>query len=402
MANEVSDQKAAREYHVASPHPAKQDILWQRNRWREEPNRAALIEILRQRDWLLPVIAAALDVQLRSFKFFRDGPLGIYNFTASGNDLQADENFCLALRALNFTTAPSFMGTAVPEIIVRDKDDLHAWRSCPDRLVLLRTATGSLLKPLFDEIDERERMRCCGGLLPPRLQTVPIVRSKSILHRRFVADTTLPKGEEALTAGEQDDLRSAMRLALNGKVAQEVYDQWRRQMASPKAYRMDPFLAWTKVLQTVFLRSLFASEPDLLEEALVLQKDTQDMREQAEQERTQTINNALALISKPSRYEREIIDRPKSKSEAKCLLDDEQSAVAFRFRPSRGDDAGRNLLAFSTTSLKRLLKRAGCGDDLYDATLAKAEQQGLLDQRSRTIRLGEDSFSAVTFYIELC
>lgn len=74
MANEVSDQKAAREYHVASPHPANDDILRQRSRWREEPDRAALIRIFRQRDWLMPIIAAALDVQLRSFKFFSQRP----------------------------------------------------------------------------------------------------------------------------------------------------------------------------------------------------------------------------------------------------------------------------------------------------------------------------------------
>ena len=400
MANEVSGQKAAREYYIELPHPAKTDILWQRNRWRKKPDRAALIDLLDQRAWLIPVIAAALDVQLRSFKFFRDGPLGIFNFTPSGNDLQADENFCLALRALNFTTAPSFMGTAVPEIIVRDKDDLHAWCSCPDRLVLLRTATGSLLKPLFDEIDERERMRYCGGLLPPRLQTVPVVRSKTILHRQFAADTTLPKGEEALTVEEQDVLRSAMGLVLNRKVAQAVYDQWRRQMASPKAYRKDPFVVWQEVLERVLLRSIFASTPNLLEEALKMLKDTQDMREQAEQERTRKIEEALALIAEPSRYEREIVDRPKSKREARCLLDNEQTAVAFRFSPSKGDDAGRNLLAFSAMSLKRLLRRKECDDDLYDAVLTKAEQLGLLDQRSRTIRLGEDSFAAVTFNVE--
>ena len=169
MADEVSGQEATREYYIALPHPARRDILWQRDRWCEEPDREALIEILRQRDWLIPVIAAALDVHLRSFKIFRDGPLGIYNITLSSNDLQADENFCSVLRALNFTAAPSFMGMAVPEIFVRDKDDLRAWRGCHDRLILIRTATGSLLTPLLDEIDERERLRSCGGILPPRL-----------------------------------------------------------------------------------------------------------------------------------------------------------------------------------------------------------------------------------------
>lgn len=401
IADEVSGQEAAREYYMALPHPAKNDILWQRDRWYEEPDREALIEILRQRDWLIPVIAAALDVQLRSFKFFRDGPLGIYNITLSGNDLQADENFCSALHALNFTAAPSFMGMAVPEIFVRDKDDLRAWRSCHDRLILLRTATGSLLKPLFDEIDERERIRYCGGLLPPRLQTVPIVRSKTVLHRRFAADITLPKGEKALTVKEQNALRGAMGQVLNRKVAQTVYDQWRRKMASPQSYWMDPFVAWQEVLETVFLASIFKNEQELIKQASQLLTDTQAMREQTEIERTRKIKEALELLSDPSRYEREIVDRPKSKQEARSLLDSEQTAVAFRFSPSKGDDAGLNLLAFSPTSLKRLLRRTGCGDEMYDAVLTKAEQMGLLDQRSRTIRLDKDSFAAVTFNIEL-
>lgn len=399
MADEVSGQEATREYYIALPHPARRDILWQRDRWCEEPDREALIEILRQRDWLIPVIAAALDVHLRSFKIFRDGPLGIYNITLSSNDLQADENFCSVLRALNFTAAPSFMGMAVPEIFVRDKDDLRAWRGCHDRLILIRTATGSLLTPLLDEIDERERLRSCGGILPPRLPTVPIVRCKAVLNRPFVVDVVLPKGEKPLSAVEQDILRSAMALAVNRKVAQAVYDRWRDRMADPGAYRRDPFAEWCETIETVFLKISFASNPKLLDEVLTLLRDTQAEQTQAEQEREQLISKAIELINTPSRFEREIADRPDSKEKARRLLDVDQEAVAFWYQPASGNNKGRQFLAFSTESLKRLIRRVGCGEELYDAVLAQAERSGILDQRNRSINLGGSTFNAVTFFI---
>lgn len=400
MADEVSGQEATREYYIALPHPARRDILWQRDRWCEEPDREALIEILRQRDWLIPVIAAALDVHLRSFKIFRDGPHGIYNITLSSNDLQADKNFCSVLRALNFTAAPSFMGMAVPEIFVRDKDDLRAWRGCHDRLILIRTATGSLLTPLLDEIDERERLRSCGGILPPRLPTVPIVRCKAVLNRPFVVDVVLPKGEKPLSAVEQDILRSAMALAVNRKVAQAVYDRWRERMSAPHAYRMDGFAAWVEAIGTEFLRAAFASASQLRDQALELLSDSQAEQERAEQERAALITRALDLIGAPNKFEREIIDRPDSKAAAVQQLDDEQTAVAFRFRPATGKDSGMHFLAFTRASLLRLLTRVSCGPELLDALLDAAEKSGLLDQRGRTIKLGKETGQFVTFHAE--
>lgn len=402
MADEVSGQEATREYYIALPHPARRDILWQRDRWCEEPDREALIEILRQRDWLIPVIAAALDVHLRSFKIFRDGPLGIYNITLSSNDLQADKNFCSVLRALNFTAAPSFMGMAVPEIFVRDKDDLRAWRGCHDRLILIRTATGSLLTPLLDEIDERERLRSCGGILPPRLPTVPIVRCKAVLNRPFVVDVVLPKGEKTLSTVEQDMLRSAMALAVNRKVAQAVYNRWRERMSAPHAYRMDGFAVWAEVISTEFLRAVFSGPSGLPSQALKLFSDSQAEQAQAEQEREQLISKAIELINTPSRFEREIADRPDSKEKARRLLDVDQKAVAFWYQPASGNNKGRQFLAFSTESLKRLIRRVGCGEELYDAVLAQAERSGILDQCNRSINLGGSTFNAITFFVEKC
>lgn len=399
IAGAISGSEAAYENTVELRHPAKADVQFQRDRWHQPVQFEKLRDLFRKRPWLLAVATAALDVQLRSYKLFRDGPFGVYNFTTSGNDVQADANFCAALRAMNFTAAPSFMGAAVPEIIVRERADLRAWRGCHDRIALIRTATGSLLTPLLDEIDERERLRSCGGILPPRLPTVPIVRCKAVLNRPFVVDVVLPKGEKPLSAVEQDILRSAMALAVNRKVAQAVYDRWRERMSASHAYRMDGFATWVEAIGTEFLRAAFASASQLRDQALELLSDSQAEQERAEQERAALITRALDLIGTPSRFEREIADRPQSKDEADQLLDSEQ-AVAFRFRLKKGNDAGKRLLVFSAKSLKRLLKRVGCGEELYDAVLAQAERLGMLDQRNRTVKFGQDSFTAVTFFGE--
>ena len=400
IAGAISGSEAAYENTVELRHPAKADVQFQRDRWRQPVQFEKLRDLFRKRPWLLAVATAALDVQLRSYKLFRDGLFGVYNFTTSGNDVQADANFCAALRAMNFTAAPSFMGAAVPEIIVREQADLKTWRGCHDRIALIRTATGSLLTPLLDEIDERERLRSCGGILPPRLPTVPIVRCKAVMHRLFVYDIALPKGETSLSGAEQDMLRSAMKKAVSRNAAQCVYDRWRSRMADPGAYRRDPFAEWCETIETVFLKISFASNPKLLDEALTLLRDTQAKQEQTGLEREQLIAKAIEMIGSPSRFEREIIDRPKSNKEARRLLDKDQEAVAFHFQPTKGDDAGRQFLAFSAESLKRLLKRAGCGEELYDAVLAQTERLGMLDQRNRTISLGQGSFTAVTFYTE--
>ena len=400
MADEISDDSAALEYHIELPHPARNDVKIQRDQWRGKPDQEALLKLLRERPELLSVVTAALDVLLRSFKLFREGPLGLYNFTSTNGDVQADENFSAALRAVNFTAAPSFIGASVPEIVVREQADLKVWRGCYDRLILLRTATGSLLTPLLDEIDERERLRCCGGLLPPRLTTVPIVRSKTVLHRRFAADITLPKGEKALSAVEQDMLRSAMALAANRKVAQAVYDRWRERMSAPCSYRTDSFAAWREVIGTEFLRAVFSGPSGLLGQTLKLFSDSQAEQEQAERDRAALIAHALELIGTPSRFEREIIDRPDSKAAAVQQMDDEQTAVAFRFRPAKGEDYGMHFLAFTRASLLRLLTRVCCGRELLDALLDAAEKSGLLDQRGRTIKLGKETGQFVTFRAE--
>lgn len=399
-ADEISSTNADRESIIMMPYPAKADIRQNRKHWNGTADPSALLALLQEQSWLMQVIAAALDTQLRSFKRFRDAPLGMYNFTMHGSDPQVDDTFCQALQALNFSmTADGFISATPPEIHVQTTGDLRIWRGCPDRLVLIRTATGSLLQPLLDEISDRERVRSLGGILPPRLPTVPIVRCKSVLCRPFVIDIEL-SGTRLLRGDEQDLLRSAMRQMLYRNIAQAMAEDWREEMRQPEAYRFDPFRVWQDVLTTHFLYTFTGKDKGLRRQARKLLVDTQAAQAAAEQARTETIGRALALLRAPDRFAREIIDRPDSKAAAVQQLDDEQTAVAFRFRPAKGEDSGMHFLAFTRASLLRLLIRVSCGTELLDALLDAAEKSGLLDQRKRTIKLKDETGQFITFRTE--
>ena len=119
-----------------------------------------------------------------------------------------------------------------------------------------------------------------------------------------------------------------------------------------------------------------------------------------EEEREQAIGRALDLFFDPSRFAREICERPRSKAEARAQLEENGQAVAFRYCPAKGNHAGQMLLAFTPVSLRRLLRRVGCGEELYDAVLDAAAKSGLLAERSCTIRVGQDTITAVTFCAE--
>lgn len=132
----------------------------------------------------------------------------------------------------------------------------------------------------------------------------------------------------------------------------------------------------------------------------MLFSDSHAQQQKTEEAREKTIARALELIASPDRHEQEIAERPKSKAEAVRIFDEDQDAVAFRFIPTRGDDAGKRLLAFSRESLLRLLGRVSCGETFLEAILARAEKNGLLNKRNRTIRLGTDTYAAITFHLE--
>ena len=200
------------EYTVRLLHPAKDAVKSNRAEWRNEAlDQERLGALLKQHaGWLFPVITAALDVQFRSFRPGDDVPIFIYNFTMKKAAMQVEQEFSAALGALNLTVEGPACSSIPAEIIVQDGADLNDWAGCRDRIVILRIATGTVLRPLLDQLDEYHRQNCFGGVLPQRLSTVPIVRSRTIFDRADTVDIELPPAIECLTEEDLDLLRIAV------------------------------------------------------------------------------------------------------------------------------------------------------------------------------------------------
>ncbi len=395
MADEVSTQQPKPRL-IESKHPVKADIKQHLKPWRETTDEDRAFRLLSVKSWLLSVVAAALDAQLHAFKYFREVPIVIHNFTTNDKNPQADSVFFTALTAVNFSGAAHYRDAAPIEIFVREESDLNAWRGCVDRLVLIRTATGAQLAPLLDEFSERERIKYCGGVLPPPPPTIPIIRCRSFFQRRGVLDVELPKDLTLLTTFEQDTLRTMMSNTLSKADAQNVYDDWRMRMSRRDAYRTDPYICWRQVLAEQFLYANF-HDPEKLGSALQLFGNVAEKQRAEEEKRERAINAAVELISDTSRYEREIANCPATCDEARRILDIDAEEVAFWFTPSKGNDKGKKLVAFSKSSLLRLLARIGGGESIIEVVLNRCELQGLLDQRKRSITIGGKTFNAITF-----
>lgn len=386
---------APAEYTVQCPHPARTAVKSNRTEWRSnELNPEALGQLLQQHaNWLFPVITAALDVQLRSFAPCAEVPIFLYNFTLKKPNLQADQAITRAFTALNLTTEGAACNSAPPQITVLDSGDLADWSGCRDRLVLLRTSTGAPLKPLFDALDECERQTRFDGVLPRRLSTVPIVRSRTIFDRSDTVDIELPSSINSLTNYDLDLLRIAAAHTLTKANAAEVYRRWYGPMTSLARYQLDPFEVWRDAVVRIFLEANLPSHGMAHTAAYDGLETAQEAQLRTEAEREETLRKALELLGEQSRFKDEIIKKPATAEEATWLLDDEQSAVAFRHTPSRGLEAGKHFVIFSNASLLRLLTRIGLDDTMYDALKKRAAATGLLARQSWPVKIGDTNFS---------
>ena len=388
IANSITPAPA--EYTVQCPHPARTAVKSNRTEWRSnELNPEALGQLLQQHaNWLFPVITAALDVQLRSFAPCAEVPIFLYNFTAKKPNLQADQAITRAFTALNLTTEGAACNSAPPQITVLDSGDLADWSGCRDRLVLLRTSTGAPLKPLFDALDECERQTRFGGVLPRRLSTVPIVRSRTIFDRSDTVDIELPSTIDSLTNYDLDLLRIAAARTLTKANAAEAYRRWYGPMTSLARYQLDPFEVWRDAVMRIFLEANLPSHGMAHTAAYDGLETAQEVQLRTEAEREETLRKALELLGEQSRFEVEIIKKPDTADEATRLLDDEQAAVAFRHTPTQGNDRGQPFIIFSNASLFRLLRRAGLDEELYDACKKRATEMGLLVRQSWPVKVG--------------
>lgn len=386
---------APTEYTVHCPRPAKDAVKSNRGEWRdEELNPEALGQLLHQHaNWLFPVITAALDVQLRSFAPCAEVPIFAYNFTMKKPNLQAEQAITRAFTALNLTTEGAACNSAPPQITVLDSGDLADWSGCRDRLVLLRTSTGAPLKPLFDALDECERQTCFGGVLPRRLSTVPIVRSRTIFDRSDTVDIELPSTIDSLTNYDLDLLRIAAARTLTKANAAEAYRRWYGPMNSLARYQLDPFEVWRDAVMRIFLEANLPSHGMAFTAAYDSLETAQASQLRAEEEREETLRRALELLGDQSRYEDEIIPKPATADEATRLLDEEREAVAFRHTPTRGPESGKHFIIFSNASLFRLLKRVNMDELLFDTFKKRASALAILVRQSYAVKFGTVPFN---------
>lgn len=383
------------EYTLELPHPAKAMIKSNRAEWRDDfLNAEALGQLLkRHADWIFPLIAAALDAQFRSFAACADVPVGCYNFTAKKPSMQAEQTIRSVLGALNLTVQGENCCSVPVEIIVQDTADLDDWAGCPDRIILLRTATGVPLKPLFDQLDSSARQRIFGGVFPPRLATVPIIRSRTFFGRADTMDVELPSAIDPLSDWQLDLLRITAARTITKANVTEAHRRWFVAMHSKARYRLDSFDVWRHAIVQVFLEANLPSHGAAFDDAYDGWESAQESQFRAEAEREERLQRALALLSDQSRFESEIIPKPPTVSEAIRLLDEDKTAVAFRHVPTQGSDKGKRFIVFSNSSMLRLLQRAGLTPELYEVFKKRATELGILVKQSRPVKLGDHTFN---------
>lgn len=249
------------------------------------------------------------------------------------------------------------------------------------------------MKPLFDDLDEYERQACFGGVLPRRLATVPIIRSRTIFDRDDTVDIELPSTINSLTNYDLDLLRIAAARTLTKANAAEVYRRWDGAMHSHARYQLDPFEVWRDAVVRIFLESNLPSHGMAFTAAYNGFEDAQASQLRAEAEREETLRKALELLSDQSRFEGEIIKKPDSAAEATRLLDEEREAVAFRHTPTRGPESGKHFVIFSNASLLRLLKRVNMDELLFDTFKKRASALAILVRQSYAVKFGTVPFN---------
>lgn len=398
MANELESCSTPEELLIEVKHPARETVREQKEIWvqmGEGGNCEILEEVVQEYEFIPDIAVAALDCQLRAFKSFKTAPTGVYNIVEpKKGDAQG---FLLPLLgAMTFSNEQGRVSFDEIIIHLKDSDDLNRWRKCRGRMVVIRTSTGSLLWPLIEEIEKQEQVIKSGGPLPTvQLPTIPISVTRSFLQVPYAVDIGLPALEKfpELNGSQLDCLRSAMGRVLNEDTAKRVKADWKKAKALPSFYRESGFETWRKILLKHLLAAWF---PEKNTEGIFL--SVTQRQEEDRRRREEILQQAFHMLAHTENYENQIVDRPSSKDEAIKLLS--AKAVAFWFEPKKGDDKGKKLLAFSRDSLNRLLQSVNVQEEYYDAFIRLCDQEGILDKPNRSITLGGETFTAVTFWFD--
>nr|WP_302666437.1 hypothetical protein [uncultured Agathobaculum sp.] len=99
------------------------------------------------------------------------------------------------------------------------------------------------------------------------------------------------------------------------------------------------------------------------------------------------------MSSDPSRFADEIIPKPLTCEEATLFLDENKSALAFRYIPTKGNDKGKQFLIFFNASLLRLFQRDGLKEEWYELGKKQAAEMVLIVKLSKPVKLGSQTFS---------
>lgn len=399
MANELLHKCLVQEDWFQIRHPSKPALKEERRSWKATNfNSDLLLSMLEREPVLKDIFVAALDAQ---FRCFLDGttiiPSGIFNFVLQPKNQDAGIWFCSVLQAVTFTTSPAAPMTGPIVITLKDAADLKRWQKCCEQVAVIQTATGALLWPMLEDLEEYDRIMKCGGFADAVFTTTPISLTRTRLGHLQAVDILLPLAPGRLDDVAQDTLRAAMSRLVRRNVAECVFDIWNQERSSPAAYRRNSFTVWQDVLLQVALETWF---PDQEQSSAVnsLRAESQQRQEEQERQTAEVLQRGIDLLTKPEAYKADIIDRPGSQALWSAAM--QEGKVAFWFKPAKGDCKCKTLLAFSPDTLRSLLLRVGCDETLYKIFLDRCENQGILNSRKRTITLGQGTFNAVTFDTE--
>ena len=396
MANELSTKGPVSENVRSVKHPAKSTLIGNRDKWENKGFDALeLLRMIKEDRALFCIIVAALAAQYRSFLSGADLPEGIYNFVISSKGKDCDLWFYAVLQALTFNNAPGKNVEGPITITMKEANDLKRWKLCHERLAVIHTATGALLWPLLEEIEKSDQFLRSGGPSVNPLPTVPISLTNRYLHHPQAIDVLLPVKSTPVPGGQLDLLRTAMSRMLRRKIAESAFQLWKNRRTQPTAYRRNGFMDWQEVLLETCLQTWFPSAEYQSAQKEIL-ADTQRQLEEQDRAVSETLQRGVELLTNPSKYK--TVERPSSRAEWDEAVQD--GASAFWYTPQRGDDKGTTFLTFTSETLKRLLSRAGCTEEFYDAFLRRCAGQALLNSKDRTVKLGKDEIAAITFCIQ--
>ena len=358
---------------------------------------ARLLTLMQSDDYILALVAICADVHYRAMHSQPKLPDVLYNFVGESRQQGWRDQLLNLFTALNFSTAAGCAHSRPLITQVKDPSDLKRWHNGPrDRLQLISTATVSLLWSLIECLSDRENDSQCGRILSS-LPTVPITICSSALCSPYAFDFDLTKNLKSIAPADFDLIREAMCEFLQAQHLQTAKMLFDRRMSSLTSYRMLPRVVWLESLEQAFIDCIFGNHPAYNEACTLLANTTSAQLEQATL-REESLARALELIAHPACFAKHLIPCPETWEDALNAL--RNDAYAFHKCFHKGKLRGCQALAFTSDSLKRLLRTVSCGESLFDSFLERAAAQNLLLDRSMVLNIGGETRRAILFQLD--